>query len=148
LSGFFGNPSAVARRFSEDVDRLFGTNLWPEFHSEGSQGWWPAVEVLERNGHMVVRADLPGLSSDDVKVEINGGNIVIQGERKRENEESRQGFYRSERSYGSFSRQIPLPEGAKVDDARAQFTNGVLEVSVPVSENSMKGRQIPIETSR
>ena len=127
------------------MDRIFGSNRWPEMSGEASENWWPAVEVLKRNGDIVVRADLPGVNKDDVKVEVTNGDIVIQGERKRQSEETGEGFYRSERSYGSFYRCIPLPDGAKADQARAQFNNGVLEVSVPVPQTENKARQIPIE---
>jgi HSP20 family molecular chaperone IbpA/Arc/MetJ-type ribon-helix-helix transcriptional regulator len=86
----------------------------------------PAVEVRERDGNLVVSAELPGLNKDDVKVEVTGDGLVIQGERKREQEEERGGVHRSERSYGSFYRSIPLPEGANIEQAKAQFNNGVL----------------------
>jgi HSP20 family protein len=72
--------------------------------------------------------------------------IVLSGERKKEQEEKRKGYYRSERSYGSFSRTIPLPEGAKADDAKASFKDGVLEITVPTSqENRKQGRQVQIQ---
>jgi HSP20 family protein len=74
--------------------------------------------------------DLPGLKRDDVKVELTEGLLTISGERKEEKEEKREGYYRSERSYGSFFRQIPLPEGAKTDTAKAEFNDGVLEITM------------------
>jgi len=145
------NPFAMMRRMFEDMDRSFGGSFGgmtrsPEHRGELAEGWWPSVEVLGQNGNLVVRADLPGVNKEDVKVEVTDRDLIIQGERKREHEESGRGFYRSERSYGNFSRCIPLPEGAKTDQAKAQFNNGVLEVSVPVPDS--KGRQIPIEAGQ
>ena len=116
-----------------------------EFGSRELGSWTPAVEVREQDGNLVVHAELPGLNKDDVKVEVTNEGLVIQGERKREHEEDRGGIHRSERSYGAFYRLIPLPEGANIDQAKAQFNNGVLEVRVPIPKSQEKSRQIPIE---
>jgi HSP20 family protein len=89
--------------------------------------------------------DLPGLDKDDVKVEVGDGAITIQGERRREHEEEREGFYRSERSYGSFSRMVPLPEGAITDQAKATFRHGVLEITMPAPPDQVtRGRKLEI----
>lgn len=96
----------------------------------------PAVEVLECDGQFVVRADVPGLRKDQVNVEIEGGNLVISGERSQEHEERRGTFYRSERVYGSFYRVIPLPEGVDPNQAKATFDNGVLEVTMPAPQRT------------
>lgn len=145
---FNTSPFELMRRFTEEMDRAFeGWGLahnWG-FSSEGTV-WSPVVEVFERDNNLVVRAELPGLNKDDVKVEMTDNGLVIQGERKREHEEKGEGFYRSERSYGHFYRLIPLPEGANADQARAQFENGILEVSVPIPESQRRRRAIPIET--
>jgi HSP20 family protein len=78
-----------------------------------------------------VRADLPGIDPDEVDVEIDDGILAISGERKEEREENRDGFYRTERVYGSFYRAIPLPEGVDENNVQASFTNGVLEIRIP-----------------
>jgi HSP20 family protein len=135
------------RRFTDEMDRAFEN--WGLTRNWGFGGgepafWSPAVEVFERDNNLVVHAELPGLSKDDVKVEMTDDGLVIQGERKREHEEKGEGFYRSERSYGQFYRLIPLPEGANADQATAQFENGILEVSVPVPESQRRRRTIPI----
>lgn len=143
---FLTNPFTMMRRFSEEMDRMF-SSAWDdrEFGSRELASWAPPVEVRERDGHLMVSAELPGLNKDDVKVEVTSDGLVIQGERKREHEEDRGGIHRSERSYGSFYRSIPLPEGANIEQAKAQFNNGVLEVSVPIPKTKEKTRQIPIE---
>ncbi|HLK48530.1 MAG TPA: Hsp20/alpha crystallin family protein [Bryobacteraceae bacterium] len=129
------------RRFTDEMDRWF---------NEGREGgemsmWSPSIDVRERDNSVVVSADLPGINKDEVKVEATDQGLCIRGERKQEQEEKREGYYRSERSYGSFCRVVPLPEGANLDQARAQFKDGVLEVTVPVPEGARKRREIPIE---
>jgi HSP20 family protein len=141
---FSMSPFALMRRFTEDMDRLFagrGTG-------GGETGLWaPPIDVRESEGNLVISAELPGLNKEDVKVEVHEDALVLQGERKREWEEERGGVRRSERTYGSFYREIPLPEGAKADQAKAQFNNGVLEVTIPIPESQQrKPRQISIES--
>jgi HSP20 family protein len=93
--------------------------------------WSPQVEIFEREGNIVVRADLPGLSKDDVQIEVQDDVLTLRGERKSEHEEREKGIYRSERIYGSFQRSFRLPEGAQADQIAANFQNGVLELTVP-----------------
>jgi HSP20 family protein len=138
---FLTSPFGLMRRFEQDMERFFA-NTWPE--DRGAGAWWPAMEVTEKDGKMLVRADLPGIDKNDVKVELTDGNITISGERKREHEEEKEGFHRSERSYGSFCRSISLPEGVNADQVQAQFKDGVLEVTVPIPRNQM-AKTIPIE---
>jgi HSP20 family protein len=136
------------RRFSEEMDRAFeGFGLARgRLFGGGEAGMWsPAVEVFERDNNLIVRAELPGLSKDDVKVEVTDDGLVIHGERKRESEEKGERWYRSERSYGQFYRLIPLPEGANAEQAKARFENGVLEVSMPIPESRGR-RRIPVVT--
>ena len=136
---FTMNPFSLMRRLTDEMDR------WFEGRGGGEIAQWsPAVEVRERNGNLEVVAELPGINQNDVKVEVTDEGLVIQGERKREHEEKREGYYRSERSYGHFYRLVPLPENASVDQARAEFRVGELRVSVPVPEQQRKIRQIPI----
>lgn len=142
---FSTSPFALMRRFTEEMDRLFEGHGWRGSgnRSEVAQ-WSPAIEVKEQDGKLEVLAELPGIKENDVKVEVTDEGLVIQGERKQEHEEKREGYYRSERSYGQFYRLIPLPEGTTVDQARAEFHNGELRVSIPVPQQ--KTRQIPIST--
>ena len=93
----------------------------------------------------MIRADLPGLSKEDVKVEIADGVITIEGERKQEKKEEREGYFYSECGYGSFYRAIPIPEGAEASQATAEFRQGVLEVTVPVpSRPESKARRLEV----
>src|SRR4030095_3006522 len=93
----------------------------------------PQVDIFERNGKLVVRADLPGMTKDDITVEVTDDAVVMDGESRYEHEEKETGIYRSERSYGRFHREIPLPEGVKTENATATFKNGVLEVTLDAS---------------
>jgi len=107
--------------------------------------WAPRIDITQRNNEMVIRADLPGMNKDDVKVDVTDEAITIQGERHRERDDEHGGIYRTERSYGSFYRSIPLPEGAMVDQAKASFRNGVLEITMPAPpEQVNRGRRLEI----
>lgn len=147
-------------RFANEMDRVFedvfGRRLsprmgrsWPRspWRSELEQ-WAPEIEVFHRNHELVIRADLPGLTRNDIKVDVTENRITIQGERKREHEEETAGVYRSERSYGSFYREIQVPEGSITDQAKANFTNGVLEITMPAPpEQVRQGRRLEIAES-
>jgi HSP20 family protein len=134
------SPFTFMRRMSEEMDRTLSGFAEP---GDGS-GWLPAVDVTERGDNLIVRADLPGINQNDVKVEVTPEGLVIQGERKRENEERGASGYRIERSYGSFYRCIPLPDGANLDAIKAEFKDGVLEVAVQIPDSQRRRRQIPI----
>jgi HSP20 family protein len=157
-----GSPFRMLERFADEMDRIFedfgfGRGLSTSRAGRGflrtpSRGaaaewdaWAPDIEVFQRNDELVVRADLPGLTKDDVKVDVTEDGITIQGERKREHEEEREGVYRSERTYGSFYRTIPLHEGVITDQAKATFKDGVLEITMPAPpEQVRRGRRVEI----
>jgi HSP20 family protein len=143
---FAFSPFTLMRRFLENMEHGFGGDWESGFGREQLGMWSPAIEVSERGDRLVVRADLPGLAKDDVKVEVLDNHLVIQGERRQEHEEQEGGYRRSERRYGSFYRSIPLPQGAQTEQARAEFKDGVLEVSVPAPAAQQRGRTIPIES--
>jgi HSP20 family protein len=155
-------PFDLFERFADEVDRIFedfgfgraalaprAGRGWLQSPWRGAAAetglWAPEVEIFHRGNDLVVRADLPGLSKDDVKVDVTDDRIIIQGERKREHEEEREGVYRSERSYGSFYRVIPVPEGAITDQAKASFKDGVLDITMPAPpEEVRRGRRLEI----
>jgi HSP20 family protein len=149
----FSNPFAVMRRLSDDMERMFegGWNAYrfPKLLRGldlAATRWSPDIEVFERKGEFVVRADLPGMTKDNVKVEVFEGNLMIKGERKEEKEQKQKGYYACERSYGTFHRAVPLPEGVKADEARATFKDGVLEIAMPAGKVPEKhGRQLEIK---
>jgi HSP20 family protein len=141
---FYSNPFSLMRRMSEEMDRTFG-----QFFSNaggGTRSWNPEMEIAERDGQLHIQTDLPGVRPEDVKVEITHDRLTISGERKSEREHKVGGAYRSERRYGEFYREIALPEGVNGDQAKAQFHDGVLEVTVPVPQQASNRRQIPIQS--
>jgi HSP20 family protein len=142
----FGSPFALFRRLSDDMDRLFfgGGQGVASFGGVGAR-FMPTVDVEEREDKILVRADLPGVNPDDFRVDIEDDSLVLQGERRNVREETRGGIRRSERSYGSFRRVIPLPPGANLEAADASFENGVLEIEIPVQQQS-KARRLEIHT--
>jgi HSP20 family protein len=142
LSTFFGgSPFALFRRLSDDMDRLFfgGSQGISNFAPFGGR-FTPHIDVEEREDRVLVRADLPGCRPEDFHVDIEDDALVIQGERRTQQDETRGGIRRSERSYGSFRRVIALPPGANPEAADARFENGVLEISVPVQQQSRSRR--------
>jgi HSP20 family protein len=153
LFGTRGNPFDMLRRLDEDVDRLFqqiwggGRSLMRGRGSDAPSMWMPQVEVREEGGKLHVYADLPGLRKEDVKLSVEGDQLVLQGERQSSREEGQQGgsFYHSERSYGSFYRSIPLPEGVDSQTAQASFKDGVLQVTFEAPRRpQQQSRQIDI----
>jgi HSP20 family protein len=149
------DPFALLRQMTSELDRVFEdwpSFRWPSFgqlaRSE-SVTWSPKIDVFERDNRLVTRVDLPGMKKEDVSVEVTDGHLTLSGERKRETEEKKDDFYRSEREYGSFYRSVPLPDGVKLEDVKATFTNGVLEVSVPLpARPEAKVRKVQIEESK
>jgi HSP20 family protein len=129
------DPFSLLRQMTSELDRVFDD--WPSFRwpfkaASEPTSWSPKIDVFERDNRLVTRVDLPGMKKEDVSVEVADGHLTLSGERKRETEEKKDNFYRSEREYGSFYRAVPLPESVKLEDVKATFSNGVLEVSVPL----------------
>jgi HSP20 family protein len=145
---FSASPFELMRRFTEEMDRVFdswGLSTRAPWSATETNVWSPAIEVFERDNNLVVRAELPGCNKDDINVELTDDGLVIKGERKREHEEQHEGYYRSERAYGSFYRSIPLPPDVSPEQVSAQFSNGVLEVTAPLPESARRRRKIPIQ---
>jgi HSP20 family protein len=134
------DPFGMLREMTSEFDRMFDETTWPTFRWPLARrkpqfeavAFTPAIDVFEQDNRLITRVDLPGLKKEDVKVEVTDGHLVISGERKSEVEDRKDDFCRCERSYGSFYRAVPLPEGVKFEDVKATFGDGVLEVSLPV----------------
>ena|SRR5436190_24346411 len=131
--------------FSNEVNRLFNTLF--DAGEVGDRRWVPATDLLEKDDHFVLRADLPGLSEDDVSIEVQDNTLTVSGERKAEHEEKQRGWYRVERSFGRFSRSLTLPEGVNADAITADFDRGVLEVRIPKPEER-KPRRVEIKAGQ
>ena len=127
------DPFAVLRNVAADFDRFFSGTRWPVFRDRiktDFAGWWPQLDVYEKNNTLFARIDLPGLKREDVKIELGEKQLTIVGERKQEVEENQQNYYRRERETGAFFRTIPLPAGVKAENVTAIFAEGVLEVKI------------------
>ena len=139
-------PVGGLSTIQSEMNRLFNTFFDTPTHSNGIttlRRWVPAMDLVVTDEDYVLRADLPGLSEEDVNIELDENVLTISGERKSEREERKEGYYRVERASGSFSRSLTLPEGVDAEAIRASFENGVLEVHVPKPEQR-KPRKVAI----
>ncbi len=170
-NAFLTNPFGFTQAMNQEMDRLFGNGDDVGSYGrigQGSSGqlgqgrglattggqrgrgqsrWAPQIEVRQRGNELTVCADLPGMTPDDIDVHVEDGMLTISGERQSNTEGNQEGMYRSERSYGAFTRIIPLPEGVSEDDVEARFEHGVLEVTVPLpQQQQQRGRRIQIQS--
>ena len=144
-------PGGMARRgnepfraFEDMVSRMFD-DWMPRFGGE-SRGWSPALDMVDKKDEIVLRADLPGLEQKDIKVNVENGSLTIHGCREEEREAKEEDYYCCERWAGTFSRSMTLPPGTDQDKIKATFKNGVLEVHVPKSLQSI-GKSIEVKAA-
>lgn len=118
-----------------DVDRMFDNLLrgWMAPGSLSESGWSPSIDISENDSELVVSAEVPGVKPEDIEIEIDDSRLVISGEKKQENEEKGDNYYRVERSYGSFRRVFSLPPNVDSSSVKASSKDGVLRVSIPKS---------------
>jgi HSP20 family protein len=128
-------PALELRSVQQEMNRLFGTFFDSQAGGSGRNGalrrWVPAMDLIEEDDRYLLRADLPGVREQDVKVELDENVLTISGERRSEHEHRGEGYYRVERASGSFSRSLVLPDGVDAQQISARIEDGVLEVSVP-----------------
>jgi len=127
----------------DEMNRMFDSLMSPTA-PRAAETWFPAVDVRETEGEYIVRAELPGLTREDVKINLINNTLILRGEKKQENEEKKGSWHHVERSYGSFERTFTLPTTVTSDTIKAKFHNGVLEITVPKAEEA-KPREINIE---
>jgi len=137
------DPSREVDSLQSEMNRLFDTFFGGRPANGTLRRWVPPMDLVETDDHLVLRADLPGLDSDDVDIEVKDGVLTISGERRSEHEEKTDGYYRVERAFGGFSRSLTLPQGIDPEAVTANFDRGVLEVLVPKPEQR-KPRRIAI----
>lgn len=132
------DPFSMFNEFESEIDRVFG-NRFPFMQPfiraarapRAGQAWSPSADIYEKDGALVVKSELPGVDKNDVSVTVEGGDLVIQGERKSDDEVNEENYYRMERFTGSFYRRFALPEGVDEDKISAEYKDGVLEVRIP-----------------
>ena len=137
----FGELSSFRNEMDKLWDRFFGDKT---ASGPFSEEWAPSVDISETKDKIVIEADLPGMETNDVQVNIAGNVLTIKGERSREKTEKDENYYRSERHCGSFQRTLSLPVEVKADKAEAVFDKGVLKVTLPKVE-AAKSKQIKIQ---
>ena len=161
---FLSNPFEAMRRIQHDMDRVFeslASSRYENGRYEGNRyenaenrpanwsnanwNWAPRIEAFERETQLVVRAELPGLKREDVKVSVDDGVLTLSGERKSQNRTDENGFYHSEMSYGRFQRAFRLPETAEIENISAKFEDGILEIAIPNAAPPRKTHEVTIQ---
>jgi len=128
-------PARELDSLQSEVNRLFDTFFGGQPNGNSlPRRWVPAMDLVETDESLVLRADLPGLTREDVNIEIKDGVLTVSGERRSDDDEKADGYYRVERAFGNFSRSLSLPRGVDADGVSADFSNGVLEVRIPKPE--------------
>jgi HSP20 family protein len=141
-------PLRELTSLQNEMNRLFGTFFdMPPGNTGPLRRWIPAMDLVETDDAFVLRADLPGLSHEDVSIEFENNVLTVAGERKAEQEEEREGYFRVERAFGAFSRSLTVPDGINADAVTATFDRGVLEIRIPKPEER-KPRRVQISVGR
>jgi HSP20 family molecular chaperone IbpA len=137
-------PFSIMRQGLDEMERWVGRWGWRERMGD----WSPAIEAFQRGNEFVIRVEAPGMTRQDLQVDVSDDAVTVRGERREDRKEERDGMFWTERSYGSFARVIPLPAGAIEDSAKATFKNGVLEIVMQApSPETRRGRRIDISGS-
>jgi HSP20 family protein len=139
------DPFRELSTMREDMERFFDSMAGRYPRERAEVYWAPPVDVEETDNSVVVRAELPGMKKEDIKVTVSEDTVTITGERRHEAEEKGKTFHRLERAYGSFLRTVALPAPVESGKAAASYKNGVLELTLPKSEK-VKAREIAIES--
>lgn len=146
-------PFTDMMRWERDMEQLFDDFMTRRIRPFWDERWWPArilgvsapaLDLYEEKDYIVAKVELPGMTKEDIEVNISDGQLTVKGEKKKEEEIKEEDYYRSERAYGAFSRTVELPKGIEVEKAQASFKNGVLEIRLPKSEEAKK-REIPVK---
>src|SRR5947207_9980669 len=142
------DPFRDLRSLQDEVNRLFTSNLTRSFDDEGiARGAWsPSVDIFENKDHIVLEAELPGMNREDFELSVENNVITLRGERHFEKKDESDNYHRVERSYGSFTRSFTLPNTVSAERANAEYSNGVLRVTLPKREET-KARRIEIKTN-
>jgi HSP20 family protein len=128
------------------------TRLFEDFFSdfpfsgslfEDGDRWTPSVDIMEKEGNLILRAELPGLSEKQIELKLEGNTLTLKGERKMENEDKKGTYHRVESCYGSFTRSFRLPDTVDTDKIHADYKNGILTVTIP-QKSEAKPREIPV----
>src|SRR5215212_876182 len=146
--GFWDTQSEFDRMFNDVMRNVFGRAAGREL-AGGTQEqlWAPRLEAYAKDGDLVLHADLPGVSLEDVDITLDANVLTISGERKDTSEEEGVSYYLHELPHGAFRRSVSVPEGVDVDSIKARFENGVLEVVLPGATTQLQPKRIAVEGS-
>jgi HSP20 family protein len=137
----FRDVVSIQDEMNKLFDDFFGR---PIIRTEWSEGVWnPSVDVSEDKDNVIIKAEMPGMNKDDVKISIQDGVLTLKGEKRQEKEEKDKNYHRIERNYGSFCRSFQLPTSVKSDKVKASYKDGVLSIALPKTEE-VKPKEIPI----
>jgi len=141
LIPYFGrSETPVVRNLFED---FFNGFPFGDSFLESRGSWSPSVDILEKDGNLILRAELPGLTEKQIDLKVEGNTLTLKGERKMENEDKKSNYHRIESYYGSFTRSFQLPETVEIDKINAEYKNGVLTITLP-QKPEVKPREIPV----
>jgi HSP20 family protein len=146
LVPYFRKSHSPARLWPDStriLEDFFNDFLEPATATAESENWTPAVDILEKNGTLILRAELPGLEEKEIDVKLEGDVLTFKGERKREKEEKGSSYHRIESFHGSFSRSFSLPDTVDRDKITAEYKNGLLTIAMPL-RTEVKPREIPV----
>ncbi len=139
------DPFNEIREIQNAVNKLFDESLFKRKGTKRELGFWePVVDIVETKDNYKVRAEMPGIPKDDIEISVSGDVLTIKGEKKQEKEEKDSNFYKRERVYGMFQRQLVLPQDIEADKIKANYKDGVLEVTIPKGE-AAKPKKIKVE---
>jgi HSP20 family protein len=131
----------IATRLFEDFFNDFPATMW----GDQKESWTPAVDILEKDGNLILHAELPGMSEKEIDVKLEGNTLTLKGERKMDKEEKKNNYHRVESFYGSFTRSFRLPETVDTEKISADYKNGILTVTIP-QKPEVRPREIPVST--
>jgi HSP20 family protein len=131
---------AVSRLF----DELFNDFPFTSSLADGKENWIPSVDVLEKEGNIVLRVELPGMNEKEIELKVEGDTLILKGERKMASEDNKSNYHRIERSYGSFTRSFRLPDTVDSEKIEADYKTGVLTITIP-KKPEVKPREIPVK---
>lgn len=134
------SETPVTNRLFEE---LFNDFTFEDFLPESRETWTPSVDILEKDGNLVLRAELPGMTEKQIDLKLEGNTLTLKGERKMDTEDKKSNYHRVESFYGSFTRSFRLPDTVDYEKINAEYKNGVLTVTIP-QKPEVKPREIPV----
>ena len=137
-------PLNIFEDLRQEMESFFANAWFPRRLTKTTTAWLPTMDVFEKNGKLLVHADLPGLNKKDLTITFEENDLVLRGERKDVRKVEEENVYRAECVYGTFYRRLPLPVGLEVDKIEASFKDGVLEIEIPLPKGKAYAKEIPI----